>query len=448
MHVFPQLRKLEEKYAAELAVIGVHSAKFPNEKDPDNLLKAVQRYQLEHPVVNDLEFEVFRQYACRAWPTLMFIDPQGKVIGKHEGEISYEPFDQLIGQMVAQFDAEGLLDRGFSRWGGGRAPGRPPDSGLYFPGKVLADAPGDRLFISDSNHNRIVLTSLSGEVLGVIGSGEEGLADGDFAAARFNHPQGMALTGDHLYVADTENHAIRRVDLEARTVETAAGTGRQGGVPEGRTPGLDTALASPWDLTYHEGVLYIAMAGVHQLWSMTLADGMTGPHAGSGQESLSDGPMASATLAQPSGITTDGRKLYFADSETSSVRSADLAPTGRVQTIVGLDLFVFGDVDGTDHRVRLQHPLGVTCWDGVLYLADTYNHKIKRVLPATRAALTLLGSGEAGHRDGPGAQAQFSEPSGLSIAGGRMYVADTNNHAVRVADMEINEVTTLRLTGL
>ncbi len=444
MHVFPQLRKLEEKYAAELAVVGVHSAKFPNEKDSGNLLNAVQRYQLEHPVVNDVDFEVFRQYACRAWPTLMFIDPQGKVIGKHEGEISYEPFDQLIGQMIAQFDAEGLMDRGISH----RAPGRPVGSPLWFPGKVLADAPGDRLFIADSNHNRIVLTSLAGEVLEVIGSGEEGLADGDFGSARFNHPQGMAMAGDHLYVADTENHAVRKVDLEARTVETVAGTGQQGGVPDARAPGLETALSSPWDVTLHDGVLYIAMAGIHQLWSMTLADGMVGPHAGSGSESLSDGPMDSATLAQPSGITTDGRKLYFADSETSSVRSADLAPTGRVQTIVGLDLFVFGDVDGTDHRVRLQHPLGVTCLDGVLYLADTYNHKIKRVLPATRAAFTLLGSGEAGHRDGSGGEARFSEPSGLSIAGGRMYVADTNNHAVRVADMETNEVTTLQLTGL
>ena len=444
MHIFPQLRKLEKKYANELAVVGVHTAKFPNEKDTENLQKAVQRYELEHPVINDTNFEVWQQYACRAWPTLMFIDPQGKVIGKHEGELPYESFDNLLGQMIAEFEAGGLLDRKPLP----AAPGNQHGNTLSFPGKILVDAAGDRLFIADSNHNRILVTSLEGGVKQVIGSGEEGLADGSFGLSAFNHPQGMALVEDVLYVADTENHAIRRVDLSAQTVETVAGSGAQGFTRQGRGPGREMELSSPWDLAFHEGTLYIAMAGTHQLWSMTLNDGMVGPFAGTGQESLSDGPLASATLAQPSGITTDGNRLYFADSETSSIRSADLEPTGRVRTIVGLDLFVFGDVDGADHRVRLQHPIGITNFDGALYVADTYNHKIKRVLPATRSAFTLLGTGEPGHRDGAGNQALFSEPSGLSIAKGKIYIADTNNHAIRVADLETSEVSTLEVTGL
>ena len=444
MHIFPQLRKLEKKYANELAVVGVHTAKFPNEKDTLNLQKAVQRYELEHPVINDTDFQVWQQYACRAWPTLMFIDPQGKVIGKHEGELPYESFDDLLGQMIAEFDADGLLDRSPLP----PAPGNAHSNILSFPGKILADAPSDRLFIADSNHNRILVTSLEGEVREVIGSGDEGLSDGDFGSSVFNHPQGLALAEDVLYVADTESHAIRRVDLSARTVETIAGNGAQGFTRQGRSPGKEMELSSPWDLVHHEGTLYIAMAGTHQLWSMTLNDEIIGPYAGTGQESLSDGPMTSATLAQPSGITTDGKKLYFADSETSSIRSSDLEATGRVQTIVGLDLFVFGDVDGADHKVRLQHPLGITNYDGTLYVADTYNHKIKRVLPATRSAFSLLGTGESGHRDGPGGQALFSEPSGLSIAGGKIYIADTNNHAIRVADLETSEVSTLEVTGI
>jgi hypothetical protein len=190
------------------------------------------------------------------------------------------------------------------------------------------------------------------------------------------------------------------------------------------------------------------MAGTHQLWSMSLGDGQIGPYAGSGQESITDGPLDSATLAQPSGITTDGVRLYFVDSETSSVRSADLAPDGRVRTIVGLDLFIFGDVDGSEHNVRLQHPIGITHRDGVLYIADTYNHKIKQILPATRSALTLLGAGQAGYKDGPGKQALFSEPSGLSFGNGRLYIADTNNHLVRVADLEAGEVWTLEISGV
>ena len=107
MHVFPQLRKLEEKYSSELAVVGVHSAKFDAEKATQNVRQAILRYEIEHPVVNDAGFEVWRQYAVRAWPTLMFVDPAGKVIGKHEGEIQYDTFDRLIGEMIAEFDAEG-----------------------------------------------------------------------------------------------------------------------------------------------------------------------------------------------------------------------------------------------------------------------------------------------------------------------------------------------------
>ncbi len=448
MHIFPQLRKIEEKYAKELVVIGVHSAKFPNEKEKENLYKAVQRNELQHPVVNDADFQVWQAFACRAWPTFMFIDPEGKVIGKHEGEVTFEFLDDLMVNMVAEFDAQGLLHRDSL----GITTGEGPGATLSFPGKVLADGPGDRLFIADTNHNRILVTSLEGVVKQVIGSGQPGLDDGGFAAATLNHPQGIARHADVLYVADAENHALRKVDLVAATVETIAGNGQQGHARGGRGPGLQMELNSPWDLAYHQNTLYIAMAGAHQLWSMTLADGQVGPYAGSGGESITNGPLASATLAQPSGITSDGdnggSKLYFVDSETSSVRSADLDPAGRVGTLVGLDLFVFGDVDGSEHNVRLQHPIGITYEDGVIYIADTYNHKIKQILPITRSSFTVLGAGEAGHKDGPGKQARFSEPSGLSFGGGKLFIADTNNHLVRVADLAADQVWTLEISGL
>jgi len=438
------LRKIEEKYATEVAVIGVHSAKFPNEKAKENLYQAVQRHELRHPVLNDGDFHVWRAYACRAWPTMMFIDPEGKVIGKHEGEISYESLDKLMGDMVVEFDDQGLLNRTALAI----SVETEPDRTLSFPGKVLADGPGGRLFIADTNHNRILVTSLEGAVKQVIGSGRAGLDDGSFSTATFNHPQGMALDGNALYVADAENHTLRKVDLTAERVETIAGNGNQGSNRETRGPGLAMELNSPWDLVYHAHALYIAMAGLHQLWSMTLGDGQIGPYAGSGGESITDGPRATAMLAQPSGIASDGTKLYFVDSETSSVRTADLNPNGRVGTIVGQDLFVFGDVDGTEDKVRLQHPIGIAYQDGIVYIADTYNHKIKKILPNTRSSFTLLGSGEAGHQDGPGHQAKFSEPSGISFAGGKLFIADTNNHLIRVADLEADRVWTLEISGV
>ena len=441
MHIFPQLRKLERKYASELTVIGVHSAKFPNEKEKENLYNAVRRCELKHPVVNDAEFQVWQQYACRAWPTMMFIDPQGKVIGKHEGEITFEDLDHLLGEMVVEFDAAGLLARQALAFSGDLE----PDTPLSFPGKVLADEAGGRLFIADSNHNRIVVSTLDGSVTHVIGSGDEGLVDGGLDSALFNHPQGMVLGGEILYVADTENHALRRVDLASDKVTTIAGNGNQGQRRSGDVPGNASELNSPWDLAFHDDKLYIAMAGCHQLWVMDLQTGIVGPYAGSGGESISDGDLPDAMLAQPSGITTDGNRLYFADSETSAVRSAELDPKGKVRTIIGLGLFEFGDRDGEGHLVRLQHPLGITMKDGALYITDSYNHKIKQIMPVPRSSKTLMGTGSAGYVDGGPEAAAFSEPGGLSIAGGKMYIADTNNHAIRVADMETWKVSTLEL---
>jgi DNA-binding beta-propeller fold protein YncE len=256
----------------------------------------------------------------------------------------------------------------------------------------------------------------------------------------------MALDGDRLYVADTENHLIRRLDLTARTVTTIAGTGNMALGRYRRGPAREVDLSSPWDLVLEGGILYIAMAGPHQVWAMNLLHEEIGPYAGSGREARIDGPLMEAALAQPSGITSDGTNLYVADSEVSSIRAVSLDPRGNVSTIVGLDLFEFGDRDGQGEDVRLQHPLGVTYSKGVLYVADTYNHKIKTVGPGLRTSVTFLGTGKPGFRDRE--IVQFYEPSGVSVADGKLYIADTNNHAIRVADLHTQEVTTLQLTGL
>jgi sugar lactone lactonase YvrE len=282
-------------------------------------------------------------------------------------------------------------------------------------------------------------------VLAVIGCGRAGLVDGNFEMAQFHHPQGMALAGETLYVADAENHAIRRVDLARRTVATIAGTGRQARALGQAGRGETTALNSPWDLAAHQGVLYIAMAGSHQVWRMDLATGIVRPHAGVGREARVDGPLPDAALAQPSGLTTDGRQLYVADSESSAIRSVDMDEEGVAETVAGGDLFEFGDRDGQGREVRLQHPLDVTYHRGLLYVADTYNHKIKRLSPEDGVAETLVGAGEPGLRDG--ARALFHEPSGLCAAGDALYVADTNNHAIRVVDLLTRRVTTARISA-
>jgi sugar lactone lactonase YvrE len=316
---------------------------------------------------------------------------------------------------------------------------------------VLADAGGGRLFIADSGHHRIVVTDLDGRMMRTIGRGERGFADGPAGVATFNEPQGMALSpeGDTFYVADRANHALRAIELASGAVTTVAGTGKRGYDLRGGA-GRETALASPWDLTVHDGLLWIAMAGTHQLWTYDPRTGMVEPRAGSGAEALHDGPLATAAFAQPSGITSLDGLLYVADSEASAIRRVDPS-ADRVRRLIGRGLFEFGDVDARADSVRLQHLLGVcaTREEGasVVYLADSYNDKIKRLDPETRVVETLLGGAGHGLVDGPFEAAELWEPGGLSLAGRRLYIADTNNHAVRVADLDARTVRTLQLEG-
>jgi thiol-disulfide isomerase/thioredoxin/DNA-binding beta-propeller fold protein YncE len=444
MHVIPDLKALEKKYPNELVVLGVHSAKFINERDADNIRQAILRYGIEHPVVNDYEFRIWRAYGVRAWPTLALIDPGGYVIGGVSGEGNFEVLDHVISEVVQSARAKGALDETPRHWALEKAKG--PQRSLAFPGKVLADDASGRLFIADSNHHRIVIADLQGNVLDVAGSGQEGHADGTFPQATFNHPQGMALDGSSLYVADTENHLIRRLDLRQRVVETLLGTGQQ--ARQFNVPGVGRAVAinSPWDVVVVGRRLYIAMAGFHQVWVLDLDTMEAQPFAGSGREDIADGQRLEAAMAQPSGLATDGKTLYVADSETSSIRAVDLGSTGAMQTIIGEGLFEFGDQDGTGPQVRLQHPLGVALHRDRLYVADTYNHKIKSISPHLKTSQTYLGNGRRGMEDGT--MAEFYEPGGLSIAGAKLYIADTNNHAIRVADLASGEVSTLKLTGL
>ncbi len=441
IHTIPDLARLEAKYPGLLVVIGVHTPKFPNEKMTASIQKAVLRYQVRHPVVNDAEAILWRRYRISSWPTLVLIDPEGRYYGQISGEGAYDVLDRHIGMLAKDYRAKKQLNERPLRFQlAGADNGASP---LYFPGKVLADQTGKRLFIADSTHHRIVITSLDGRKIAIAGVGIEGKKDGPFATAQFSDPQGMALDGDTLYVADRKNHSIRALDLKEQKVRTVAGTGKQ--ERERRTGGaaLETGLNSPWDLLLHGGKLYIAMAGDHQIWTLDLAQGRVAPFAGRGEEGLRDGPLAGAFFAQPSGLATDGQTLYVADSEISAIRAVPLNGKGEVSTIVGEGLFEFGDVDGEGSKVRLQHALGVAFRDGKLYIADTYNSKIKQIDPATRTCTTLLGEPAGWLKD-----ALFNEPGGLSFAVDKLYVADTNGHRIRVVDLRTRSVTTLQLQGV
>ena len=444
IHIIPDLKKLEAKYPNELVVIGVHSAKFKNEKETENIRRIILRYEIEHPVYNDSEFAVWQSYGVRAWPTRVLIDPAGYIIGGVSGEGYYDEIDQTIAKVAADFRKRGELNEEPLKLVLERA--KVGDLPLAFPGKILADAAKDRLFIADSNHNRIVITKLDGTFVETIGTADIGAADGGFDKASFYRPQGLALAGDSLYVADTENHLIRRVDLKTRIVETVAGTGKQTReYPPKGGPARTTALSSPWDLQLVERSLYIAMAGPHQIWKLDLDNNAVSIFAGSGREARLDGSLSESGFAQPSGIASIENTLYVADSESNIIRGIDIGG-GTVKTLVGGDLFEFGDVDGSGDDVRLQHPLGIVAAGDKLLIADTYNHKIKELDPKRRRVVSLFGTGKPGQVDG--SSPSFYEPGGLTVANGKLYVADTNNHAIRVVDLKTKQASTLPIKGL
>jgi DNA-binding beta-propeller fold protein YncE len=427
MHILPALRRLEEKYRRELVVIGVHSAKFANERKSENIAHVLVRYDIDHPVANDARFEIWRAYGARAWPTLVLVDPEGYVVASASGEGTTDAFDRAIAAVIQVFDARGLIDRTPIASSPERA--RLATSTLAFPGKVIVDERASRLFIADSNHHRILEADLDGRITRVIGSGAAGFANGAFAAASFYRPQGLALDGNTLYVADSENHAVRAADLATGRVTTTAGTGRQAAWGAAGGPARETALNSPWDVALWRGRLVVAMAGAHQIWVIDRADGLARPFAGSGREARQDGPARDSAFAQPSGLAVSGDTIFVADSESNIIRAVDEA--GTVRTIAGGDLFEFGDRDDVGDRARFQHPLGVAWLDGRLFVADTYNHKVRTVDPATGAVRTFAGTGESGFVDDARAAARFYEPGGLAAAAGALYVADTNNHAIR-----------------
>jgi thiol-disulfide isomerase/thioredoxin len=430
LHVLDELRELEEKHRDTVVIIGVHSPKFVHEAEHQAVVDAVERYGVEHPVLDDPELATWKQYAVRAWPTLVVIDPEGYVVAQHAGEGHAHAIARLVEELEEEHSAKGTLRRGDGPY---VAP-EPEPTTLRFPGKALL-LPSGTFLVSDTTRHQLVELSADGEtVVRRIGSGVRGFADGPADAAGFSEPQGLALLDEGaVVVADTVNHALRRVDLATGEVTTLAGTGKQwwqGSPTSG--PAREVDLSSPWDVAVFGDRVWIAMAGVHQLWAYDPRTATVAVAAGTTNEGLVDGPGDEAWFAQPSGLaaSADGERLWLADSETSALRWVDR--DGVVHTAVGTGLFDFGHRDGTAGQALFQHPLGVTALpDGSVAVSDTYNHALRRFDPATGEVTTLA--------------TDLREPSDAVLAGEDIVVVESARHrltrlrlpeeAVRVASV-------------
>lgn len=497
MHILPDLAAIEERFKDQpVIVIGVHSAKFENESDRKAIRAAMQRYAIHHPVVVDDTYGIWTKYGAKGWPSFAVIGADGKLVpisgpmGNDfiaSGEGPAKTLAAVVERSLAEGRASGTL---------AKTPFKPkPDanvpasSGLAFPGKVLAVPPivpaltgdvrlGDTrgfLFIADSTNNRIVQATLPDDkghstLIDVFGSREPGLVDGPQEKVRFRDPQGMAFdrARSTLYVADTKNHAIRAIDLKRKTTATLVGDGVQGNDREGGKLGAAQRLNSPWDLalTADGTAMSVAMAGTHQLWNIAIPSRCASAIAGGQGEDIVDATARVARLAQPSGLaySSDGSRLYFADSEVSAVRYLNFR-NNQVRTIIGVGLFQFGDVDGAYPDARLQHPLGVALWPKYpgdespsagdrLLVADTYNHKIKLIDVKSESSTTWIGVGRATPETRRTALV-LDEPGGLCLLRENgppvrdwLFIADTNNHRIIRVDAATKVWVEVEIAGL
>ncbi|WP_431902091.1 NHL domain-containing thioredoxin family protein [Amycolatopsis thermoflava] len=418
LHVLDELRPLEEEFADVLVTIGVHSPKFLHEGEAAAIEAAVRRYEVHHPVLNDPDMTTWSQYAVKAWPTLVVVDPQGYVVHTAAGEGHAEALRRVIAELVETHDAKGTLRRG----GNPYVPVEEQPADLRFPSKAVVTAEG-RILVADTGNHSIAEFASDGETLiRRFGSGARGRADGAFDVASFAEPSGLTLlpaevadqAGYHLLVADTANHLLRGVDLVTGEVTTVAGTGGQW--RDGDTDGdaLSIDLTSPWDVIWWApaGGAVVAMAGNHTLGLFDPRTGRISRFAGTTVEGLRDGAAAEAFFAQTSGLAIQGDRLWLADAETSALRYLE---DGAVHTAIGTDLFSFGHRDGDAADALLQHPLGVAVLaDGTIAIADTYNGAVRHYDPASGKVATLA--------------TDLAEPSGLLVTGDALLVVESAAH--------------------
>lgn len=412
MQIVPELDALEEKFGDKLLVLGVHSAKFEGERENSRILAAAKRFGLKHPVINDSDYAVWKSFGVNAWPTLILLGPDGDEIARYTGEGHGKEIDAKISGIIDTIGPVTALHDVIA----------PDEAGqiLSFPARLATD--GKTIFIADTGHNRIIAIDPSGKVQFTIGTGQRGFADGDFKAAQFNRPRGLATDGAILYVADTDNHRVRAVNLKDKTVTTLSGTG------EKRKP-----LSSPWDVELlADGKLAIANAGSHQIFSFDIAAKKLSALAGSGAENIDDGPAATATLAQPSGLSRLGDTLYFVDAESSALRTLS---HGVVKTLIGVGLFDFGAVDGAYPAARLQHPQGLAATsDGQVVIADTYNNALRLYDGASQTLRTL-----------PLPAGSLNEPGDVIVIGDAFWVANSGAHIITIVNPSNNTVRSLEI---
>lgn len=434
LHAVSEIKYLEEKYKDEpFIVIGVHCAKFPNERDKKNIEKAIDRMGIAHPVVIDNDFLLWKQYGIRVWPTFLLVGSDTEIVGVASGEGNLEVIEQSIEKALQQGRETGKLIEGVIQV----EPVRVKPSLLRYPTKIHIDKENKLIYVSDPGNNRILEVAFEafdkGRIKKIIGSGSMGMEDGEFSSAKLNKPHGIFKDQtDKLYICDSDNHSIRIADLKKSQLTTLLGDGTKARWGDARGDSLN----SPWDILRHADTFFIAMAGSHQIWRMDAKTKKVRPFIGNGRENLIDGNSRKSQLAQPSGLATDGRDLFFADAESSAVRKVNMN-SGLVKTVAGKGLFIYGYRDGKIEEAMLQHPKGIYFENGIIYVADTFNNSVRIINMSKKVVQTLVSSKEPRlcSIESKSRTGQINEPNDVARFGAYLYIADTNNNIIRVLDI-------------
>ena len=421
MHRLAELAQWQARNPGRIQVLVVQVPRFDSEREGARSLKLVRRQGLAFPVLLDSDWVAWQRYAIQSWPTLLLVDAEGcereRIVGLG-GDIERALFALCEG-LPPPLEEDLRVVETMPE----------PRLALRFPASVLATP--DRLFVADSGHHRILECSHGGRILRQFGLGTADFIDGPADHAAFNRPHHMVLERESLYVADTGNHALRRVNLRTEVVDTLCGNGRAGEPVEGLVSALSRpALGRPLGLAMANNQIHIACAGDNRIWSYDLGRGELRLAAGTGALELRDGNARSmAAFAQPVALAAVQQQLYVCDALGSAVRALQLRGD-VVQTLVGQGLWDSGQADGPRGTARLQHPQGIALSADapLLWIADSGNGSLRTL---------RLGGGELATVNLP---RRLHGPTGLSVAAGAVWIAETDAHGILRYDIATGEL--------
>jgi thiol-disulfide isomerase/thioredoxin len=430
-----EIKELKQTFGSKLTVIGVHVGKFENDKTSNAIQKAVLKYDIDYPVINDSESKLADSFEVKAIPSFVLINPHGNTYEIYEGDSKLDELRSGVKKLISKYKFEItrdslplVLDK-YSVLG----------NVLMFPSHIeyaydfsykTRQLPA--LFISNTGKDNIVVSSITGDIVVKIGSGQKGFQDGSFDVATFNSPRGLIFNSNKLYVADSGNNAIREIDFKEGKVTTILGSGANGFVIEdGKSHnGEDVELSFPMDIEFFptKNEIAIANSGSNQILSYNIKSNEVMVVAGNGADGIKDGKYPQNSLSQTSALSAFNNKLYFTDSNSSALRVME--ENGEIKTLIGQDSKKFGHKNGDKSTALMQHPQGLLVDDTGAYISDSFNHRIRKYDFSTNQIRDIVGNSKSGMGLGSSSNTQFDEPMGITSILDRLFIVDSNNNRI------------------